>query len=42
MYTGPEVKLLLIFQIPILKEGIMGSIHVKLYEIWTSGLGDVV
>ena len=27
----------------ILKEGIMGNIHVKLYEIWTSGLGgDVV
>ena len=23
----------------ILKEGIMGNIHVKLYEIWTSGLG---
>ena len=22
-----------------LKEGIMGNIHVKLYEIWTSGLG---
>ena len=21
----------------ILKEGIMGNIHVKLYEIWTSG-----
>ena len=26
----------------ILKEGIMGNIHVMLYEIWTSGLGDVV
>ena len=27
----------------ILKEGIMGNIHVKLYEIWTSGLrGDFV
>ena len=27
----------------ILKEAIMGNIHVKLYEIWTSGLGgDVV
>ena len=27
----------------ILKEGIMGNIHVKLYEIWTSGSGgDVV
>ena len=25
----------------ILKEGIMGNIHVKLYEIWISGLGDV-
>ena len=26
----------------ILKEGIMGNIHVKLYEIWSSGLkGDV-
>ena len=26
-----------------LKEGIMGNIHVKLYEIWTSGSGgDVV
>ena len=26
-----------------LKEGIMGNIHAKLYEIWTSGLGgDVV
>ena len=23
----------------ILKEGIMGNIHVKLYEIWTSGSG---
>ena len=23
----------------ILKEGIMGNIHVKLYEIWTSGVG---
>ena len=27
----------------ILKEGIMGNIHVKLYEIWTNGSGgDVV
>ena len=27
----------------ILKNGIMGNIHVKLYEIWTSGSGgDVV
>ena len=26
----------------ILKEGIMGNMHVKLYEIWTSGSGDVV
>ena len=27
----------------ILKEGIMGNVHVKLYEIWTSGSGgDVV
>ena len=26
----------------ILKEGIIGNIHVKLYEIWTSGLGDVI
>ena len=27
----------------ILKEGILGNIHVKLYEIWTSGPGgDVV
>ena len=26
----------------ILKEGIMGDIHVKLYEIWTSGSEDVV
>ena len=27
----------------ILKEGIMGNIHVKLYEIWTSGTGgDVI
>ena len=27
----------------ILKEGIMGNIHVKLYEIWTGGFGgDVV
>ena len=23
----------------ILKEGIMGNIHLKLYEIWTSGSG---
>ena len=27
----------------ILKEGIMGKIHVKYYEIWTSGSGgDVI
>ena len=26
----------------ILKEGIMGNIHVKLYDTWTSGSGDVV
>ena len=26
----------------IFEEGIMGNIHVKLYEIWTSGLGDVI
>ena len=26
----------------ILKEGIMGNIHVKLYEIWTSGSEDDV
>ena len=27
----------------ILKQGIMGNIHVKLYAIWTSGLGgDVI
>ena len=26
----------------ILEEGIMGNTHMKLYEIWTSGLGDVV
>ena len=26
----------------ILKEGIMGNIHVKLYEIWTSGSGGYV
>ena len=26
----------------LLKEGIMGNFHVKLYEIWTSGSGDVV
>ena len=25
----------------ILKEGIMGNYHVKLYRIWTSGYGDV-
>ena len=25
----------------LLKKGIMGNIHVKLYEIWTSGSGDV-
>ena len=25
-----------------LKKGIMGNIHVKLYQIWTSGSGDVV
>ena len=26
----------------ILEEGIMGNIHVKLFEIWTSGSGDIV
>ena len=27
----------------ILNEGIMGNIHVEIYEIWTSGLGgDVI
>ena len=26
----------------ILEEDIMGNIHVKLFEIWTSGSGDVV
>ena len=26
----------------ILEEGIMWNIHVQLYEIWTSGSGDVV
>ena len=26
----------------IMKEGIKGNIHVKLYEIWTRGSGDVV
>ena len=26
----------------ILEEGIMGNIHVKLFEIWISGSGDVV
>ena len=26
----------------LLKKGIMGNIHVKLYEIWTGGPGDVV
>ena len=26
----------------ILKESIMGTIHVKLYEIWTSGSGGAV
>ena len=26
----------------ILKEGIMRNIHLKLYEIWISGSGDVV
>ena len=26
----------------ILKEGIIGNIPVKLYDIWTIGLGDVV
>ena len=26
----------------ILKEGIMGNTHVKLYVIWISGLGGVV
>ena len=28
--------------VQFLKKSIMGNIHVKLYEIWTSGLGDVV
>ena len=28
--------------ISILKEGIMGNTHVKLYEIWTSGSGGAV
>ena len=26
----------------ILKEGIIGNIYVNLYEIWTSGSGDVI
>ena len=26
----------------ILKEGLMGNIHVKLYDFWTSGSGDVL
>ena len=26
----------------IVEEGIMGNIYVKLFEIWISGLGDVV
>ena len=26
----------------ILKEGIIGNIQVKLFEIWTSGSGDVI
>ena len=35
---GPSVPIY-----AILKEGIMGNIHLKLYEIWTSGSGgDVV
>ena len=25
-----------------LKEGIIGNIHVELYEIWASGSGDVI
>ena len=25
----------------ILKDGIMGNIHMKFYEIWTCGSGDV-
>ena len=33
---GPPVWRSRIFY-AILKEGIMGNIHVKLYEIWTSG-----
>ena len=33
----------LLFSGAILKEGIMGNIHVKLYEIWTGDTGgDVV
>ena len=32
----------LLFGGAILKEGIMVTIKVKLYEIWTSGSGDVV
>ena len=39
--SGALAALLLIYA--ILKEGIMGNIHVKLYEIWTCGSeGDVV
>ena len=39
---GPTVRLSGTLN-SILKEGIMGNIHVKLYEIWTSGSGgDVV
>ena len=26
----------------IFKDSIMGNIHVKLYEIWTSGSGDII
>ena len=38
-----EALATLLFSLQILKEGIMGNIHVKLYEIKTSGSGgDVV
>ena len=38
-FGGPPVR----WSRTILKEGIMGNIYVKLYEIWTSGSGgDVV
>ena len=40
--SGALVDLLLVIS-AILKEGIMENIHLKLYEIWTSGSrGDVV